>query len=980
MVALVLDQFAPAHLHLRFDRIELNLGTFDPAHLDADLPARLAQALAAWLRQHSMTADERPASPVDAGRPHRHLDLVEHYLLHGFVSVWQGSGSPSIGQMLDQLADTAPDALLAMLRRHGSDPVFVQRLLQRLAPRQQRRLLELRQTMPWLDELTSLLVQAVRTGTALSRSDAERSLLAALLRVSLGTPVPASDTLATLLPPLRRALLAAPPPGRTVRSLAVLLRRVARSQPRWAGLMPTAADIRAATQQAGSPLLSVQPTDEQDEAENEVMPSAELAARRRRPDEQSLRLGDALPVADTRQTADVLPVGEAPPTAVSSASPQAYLDLWQHLLDRGAPPWWMEAVWGRRAVAQVIDSAWEAQQEALLDLAVRQMAAATQPAGQALLAGYLMRYLGVARVQVLPGLRDAIYGTLAGVQAEAWQALLAARWPGRDPAQTQLLVWSALLTSLMGPEAMSQQVRVQRTLAALARQTGESQQDLRRRLYALVREEVQRGKTAWLPLRTLLGEQLRADASPADRPTTDVPSPDALSDLPPAQLPESEVDSLVPEPVVDPAPVRLSTDEVPAVPDLPPLPVAGEVWSAPDLLVPQAAAESAASVEMLPAVWAAIEPTAGLDLLRHYLLHGSLPVLPQRVSQTDFIAMIGWLAAEVPVLLGRLLGRSIRSPEQRRRLARILPGRLMPRVLDLLPSLRGSELGRAYPALEQLLRPAEAVLPVHEVREAVLDFAGWAEGHSPEPHRLLLSLLRHLSRKSDRSVTDWIGVLQAAIPAADSALHASEWPTLLEVLARGERHKQPAPEPPLPQPQPRKTRQPLPGDLGIPVHNAGLVLLWPFLSHYFKTLRLLTPQRTFADADARQRAIHLTQYLVNKRCDLPEEDLVLNKLLCGWPLQDPIVPSIALQEEEATLGEQLLAAACKQWPPMQNASNDGFRGSFLLRNGLVSLQQNGNWRLRIEKKPYDLLLDKLGWGISMIRLSWMPYLLHVEWR
>jgi hypothetical protein len=33
----------------------------------------------------------------------------------------------------------------------------------------------------------------------------------------------------------------------------------------------------------------------------------------------------------------------------------------------------------------------------------------------------------------------------------------------------------------------------------------------------------------------------------------------------------------------------------------------------------------------------------------------------------------------------------------------------------------------------------------------------------------------------------------------------------------------------------------------------------------------------------------------------------------------------------------------------------------------------------VEKKAYDILLDRLPWGIGMIKLSWAPYVLNVEW-
>ena len=68
----------------------------------------------------------------------------------------------------------------------------------------------------------------------------------------------------------------------------------------------------------------------------------------------------------------------------------------------------------------------------------------------------------------------------------------------------------------------------------------------------------------------------------------------------------------------------------------------------------------------------------------------------------------------------------------------------------------------------------------------------------------------------------------------------------------------------------------------------------------------------------------------------------------------------------------------KQWNALKGSSVDALRGSFLIRDGILTPSTNG-WLLTVEKKAYDILLDKLPWGIAMIKLSWAPYVLSVEW-
>ena len=60
----------------------------------------------------------------------------------------------------------------------------------------------------------------------------------------------------------------------------------------------------------------------------------------------------------------------------------------------------------------------------------------------------------------------------------------------------------------------------------------------------------------------------------------------------------------------------------------------------------------------------------------------------------------------------------------------------------------------------------------------------------------------------------------------------------------------------------------------------------------------------------------------------------------------------------------------EQWRILKKTSVDGFRESFLQREGRLSLQENG-WSLKVARASYDVLLDQLPWGISVVLLPWM---------
>ena len=41
--------------------------------------------------------------------------------------------------------------------------------------------------------------------------------------------------------------------------------------------------------------------------------------------------------------------------------------------------------------------------------------------------------------------------------------------------------------------------------------------------------------------------------------------------------------------------------------------------------------------------------------------------------------------------------------------------------------------------------------------------------------------------------------------------------------------------------------------------------------------------------------------------------------------------------------------------------------------------QDGHWLLQVERATHDVLLDRVPWGLSIVRLPWMPRLLQVQW-
>jgi hypothetical protein len=163
----------------------------------------------------------------------------------------------------------------------------------------------------------------------------------------------------------------------------------------------------------------------------------------------------------------------------------------------------------------------------------------------------------------------------------------------------------------------------------------------------------------------------------------------------------------------------------------------------------------------------------------------------------------------------------------------------------------------------------------------------------------------------------------------------------------------------------------------LSVGNAGLVILWPFLSSFFAHLGLLE-ENNFKDLAARQRAVGLLQLLAAEESSFPEYLLPLNKVLCGLELQHPFGFGPPPKKREIRECSQLLAAVIAQAPILNNMSEAGFRGSFLLRPGLLS-RRDGHWLLRVERQTYDIVLERFPWSWSWVKLPWMADPLRVEW-
>jgi hypothetical protein len=164
----------------------------------------------------------------------------------------------------------------------------------------------------------------------------------------------------------------------------------------------------------------------------------------------------------------------------------------------------------------------------------------------------------------------------------------------------------------------------------------------------------------------------------------------------------------------------------------------------------------------------------------------------------------------------------------------------------------------------------------------------------------------------------------------------------------------------------------------IYIANAGVVVVGPYLPRLFSMLGL-TNKESFTTLSCAHRAVHLIQYIVTGATVTPEPMLVLNKILCGLPVSAPIPLEIDLRAQEQSAIEEMLAAIIAHWKAIGRTSIAGLRESFLQRDGRLVFCDDG-WRLRVESKCFDMLLDRLPWGYATVKYHWMKRVLHVDWR
>ena len=166
----------------------------------------------------------------------------------------------------------------------------------------------------------------------------------------------------------------------------------------------------------------------------------------------------------------------------------------------------------------------------------------------------------------------------------------------------------------------------------------------------------------------------------------------------------------------------------------------------------------------------------------------------------------------------------------------------------------------------------------------------------------------------------------------------------------------------------------------LEVADSGLVLLSPYIPMLFERLGCIQ-KGAWVSENANRKALSVLKFAAFGKYEEPPKNAAVMNLLCGFPAAPVFyvdeLPK--LSDDEKELVEGLLKAVIANWAAVGHMSPDGLRSTYFVRQGRLDTDSAAD-ALSVEKKTFDILLDKLPWGYSTIKHPWMKKVLNVKWR
>lgn len=166
------------------------------------------------------------------------------------------------------------------------------------------------------------------------------------------------------------------------------------------------------------------------------------------------------------------------------------------------------------------------------------------------------------------------------------------------------------------------------------------------------------------------------------------------------------------------------------------------------------------------------------------------------------------------------------------------------------------------------------------------------------------------------------------------------------------------------------------------VNDAGLVIAGNFIPTLFSRsdihLSTFDPAQNERPSPNHYRAMLMLTYLVDGSTSYrhPPSDLI--KLLSGVTVDVDPPQDMQLSDNEIRLCDQMLAAILANWSILRGTSVASLRETFLQREGRLDIE-GGSYRLIVQRKTVDVLVDQIPWSFSVIYFPWMAAPLLTTW-
>lgn len=157
--------------------------------------------------------------------------------------------------------------------------------------------------------------------------------------------------------------------------------------------------------------------------------------------------------------------------------------------------------------------------------------------------------------------------------------------------------------------------------------------------------------------------------------------------------------------------------------------------------------------------------------------------------------------------------------------------------------------------------------------------------------------------------------------------------------------------------------------------QVGLLLIHPFLKAFCARWELLNEDQQLKRPE---EMAHILHFIATGREQESEFELSFEKFLCGLESDAVLDKDFTLPDEMKNNIDELLQSAIAHWTALKGTSIAGLRSGFLMRPGKI-VTEDSRILLTVERHAIDILIDRLPWTISYLKVPWRKEIIHITW-